>query len=252
MNNLPPYALSPGPEGTVWVEAYPGAFVSKGFAANVGLMASYDQGFGVTSTTTDGARLTTKFQDLLVGVKVRLPVNDLLTPYVSAAFGEQLFKLQSSTGAASVIPSVAYKSIRLGIGTRLALTPVLAADIGVGYLLVTDLGKLNGEIAAMDKFPNAKANGIDLGVSVAYRIVKYVGARVGLDFRQYGLDFKVTRDSSLIAGGATDRYITAWGGVEVVLDGLGGGSAADDDEKEPEAEAPPPSKKKKKAEAEEE
>ena len=27
----------------------------------------------------------------------------------------------------------------------------------------------------------------------------------------------------MVAGGATDRYITAWGGIEILLDGVGGG-----------------------------
>jgi len=210
MNNLPPYALSPGPEGTVWLETYPGAFVTKGFAANIGVFANFDQGFGVTSTTTDGAKLTTKFQEFTGGVKVRLPLNNMLAPYASVAYGSQVFKLESSNGATSVVPSVAYRFIRLGLGTRVAFTPAASADIGAAFLLVTDLGKLNGYIAAANYFPHATANALDVGASFSYRIIKLVGARVGVDFLQYGLDFKVRPGETPVAGGATDRFITVW------------------------------------------
>lgn len=253
-NRLPPYALSPGPQLALWLEAYPGALVSKGFAGNVGVFGSFNLGFGVTSTTTDGARLTTKFQDFLGGLKVRLPVNNLFTPYASLAYGAQSFRLQSSSGAASVIPSVAYKFLRIGLGTRVAMGSALSLDLGLAYLLVTDSGSGAGDIKSQAYFPNTTAKALDVGLSVGYRIIKLVGVRAGVDFRQYGLDFKVKQGDPLIVGGAKDRYITVGGGVEVVLDGMGGGfagSADDDDEKEPEAPAPPPKKKKAKAAAEE-
>ena len=62
-----------------------------------------------------------------------------------------------------------------------------------------------------------------------------LGARAGVDFRQYGLDFHATPTSVPLAGGATDRYITVWGGVEIALDGMGSGASGDEDEKEPAA-----------------
>jgi hypothetical protein len=238
---LPPYSLSPGPEASVWLEAYPGALYGKGFAANVGVFGGFNLGFGVTSSTTDGARLTTKFQDFMGGLKVRLPL-ERLAPYLSVAYGAQSFKLESSTGT-SVIPSVAYKFIRIGVGTRIALTPVAALDLGAAYLLVTDAGSKTGEIKSMAYFPNTKAYAVDLGASVGYRLSRLIGARVGVDFRQYGLDFKVKQGDPLIVGGAKDRYITVGAGVEIVLDSPGttGTTAGEgDDEKEPEAAAPTP------------
>ena len=251
-DRLPPYALSPGPQASLWLEAYPAAMFSKGFAGNVGVFGDFNLGFGVTSTTTDGAKLTTKFQDFLAGLKVRLPVN-AFTPYASVAYGAQSFRLETSTGTASIVPSFAYKLLRLGLGTRVAIGSIASLDLGAAFLLVTDPGAKAGEIKSPAFFPNTTANGVDLGLSVSYRLLKWVGVRAGVNFRQYGLDFKVTPQSALIVGGATDRYITAGAGVEIVLDGMGGGGAAasgdDDDEKE--AEPPPPPKKKKKKAAEE-
>ena len=53
---LAPYTLSPGPEASVWFEAYPAAFVTDGFAANIGLFGRFDYGFGASSKTPAPAR----------------------------------------------------------------------------------------------------------------------------------------------------------------------------------------------------
>ena len=46
-----------------------------------------------------------------------------------------------------------------------------------------------------------------------------------MDFRQFGVATGWrTGDTVTRAGGATDRNITAWGGVELVFDGMGGGA----------------------------
>ncbi len=242
MSGLPPYSLSPGPEVGVWLEAYPAAFATQGFASNIGVFGVFNQGFGVSSTTmsTPPVTLTTKFQDFMGGLKLRWPVN-IFAPYLSVAYGAQTFKFEAQNGP-SVVPSVAYKFIRLGLGARADFGAHASADLGVAYLLVTDEGTAAGDIKSATYFPGTTANGIDVGASFAYRFTKLLGARAGVDFRQYGLDFHATPASVPLAGGATDRYITVWGGVELTLDGMGGGTSADDDEKEP-AAAPKGKKK---------
>jgi hypothetical protein len=248
-NQVAPYALSPGPEAGVWLEAFPGALTTTGLAANVGVFGNFNYGFGVTSTTTGAnpSKLTTKFQDFMGGLKVRLPIKSL-APYLSLAYGAQSFSLASTT-TTSPLPSVAYKFFRVGLGTRVNLGAQASVDFGVAYMFVTDPGSKAGEIKSAAFFPRATASAIDVGASFGFRFTKLLGARAGVDFRQYGLDFKVQQADPMIVGGATDRYITAWGGIEVVLDGIGGGSSDDDDEAEPEAPAPPPKTKGRKKKA---
>jgi hypothetical protein len=53
---------------------------------------------------------------------------------------------------------------------------------------------------------------------------------VGGDFRQYGISGNSQTTDPVRLGGAADRYIVAWGGVEVLLDGLGSGASASGDE----------------------
>ncbi len=235
-NSLAPYSLGAGPSAAVWLEAYPAAFSSAGFVSRIGVFGEFNQGFGVNSTADNGAtKLSTAFQDFHAGVKLRWPVS-LFAPYASVAYGAQSFKLTTQSGTAPMIPSVAYKFIRIGIGSRADFTPRISADLGAAFLLLTDAGKNTGEIKSAAYFPGTTGNAIDVGASVAYRFTKILGARAGIDFRQYGLSANPANGATLVAGGATDRYIFFGGGIELVLDGVSGAVA--DDEKEP-AAAPP-------------
>ena len=233
---LAPYSLGAGPQAAVWLEAYPAAFTTAGFASRIGIFGGFNQGFGVNSTANMGAtKLSTSFQDFLAGAKLRWPVG-IFAPYVSVAYGAQSFKLTTQGGTGPMIPSVAYKFIRIGIGSRADFTPHLSADLGAAFMLLTDAGKNAGEIKSSTYFPGTTGNAIDIGASLAYRFTKILGARAGIDFRQYGLSANPSSSATLVAGGATDRYIFFGGGVELVLDGVS--NAVSEDEKEPEAPAP--------------
>ena len=236
-NVLAPYSLPAGPEAAVWLEAYPAAFVSSGFASRIGIFGRFNQGFGVNSSADMGAtKLTTSFQDFLAGVKLRWPVG-IFAPYAGVAYGAQSFKLTTQSGTPPMIPSVAYKFVRIGIGSRADFTPRISADLGGAFILLTDSGKNMGEIKSTAYFPGTTGAAIDVSASIAYRFTKLIGARVGVDFRQYGLATNLGANPAIVAGGATDRYIFFGGGVELVLDGVSGAVA--DDEKESASAAPP-------------
>jgi hypothetical protein len=228
LNHFGPYALHPGPEGSLWLELFPASFFGGGLAAKLGLFGGFNYGFGVKSMTKSGSTLATTFQDFTVGAKMRFSLG-ALSPYASAAYSQQTFKL--ATGSTSV-PNFDYKIARVGAGARLAFTPSAFAEVGAAFLLVTDVGSQTGEIGSKDFFPRAKAYGVDAGASVGLRVLGPLAARIGADFRQLGLDFHVRPgDTSPAVGGATDRYITIWAGIALVLDGQPRDSG--DDEEEP-------------------
>jgi hypothetical protein len=241
MGGLSPYTLSPGPEVGGWLEVYPAAFATDGFAANIGIYGGFNYGIGAQSklpppsTTT----LTTKYQDFLAGVKVRFPVG-MIIPYVAGAYGMQKFHLEP---ADNTRPNFDYAFIRAGAGARAQFTPAIDLDLGGGYLIVTGLGTQTGDVQAL--YPNAKAYGVDVNLSLGFRITSMIGIRVGADFRQYGLSLHWrTGQPGIIAGGATDRYITAWGGLEIVLDGVGGGGGGGEEGEAGPAKKPAPKAKK--------
>ena len=81
-------------------------------------------------------------------------------------------------------------------------------------------------------FPNATSYGIDASASVAVKLTGSIGARAGADFRQYGIALHPDSTTRAVAG-AVDRYIVAWAGLEVVLDGQGGAAGGDDEPAKP-------------------
>jgi hypothetical protein len=241
MGRVSPYSLAPGPEVTTWLEAYPAAFATDGFAANIGVFGRFDYGFGASSKTPGGAMtLTTKYQDFLAGLKVRIPLGTFI-PYVAGAYGMQKFHLEP---AAPDRPNFNYGLIHAGAGARIQLTPVFDIDIGAGYLIVLTPGQAAGEVASPPLYPKSTAYGIDATLSVGYRVTSLIGIRVGGDFRQIGLATHWTSaNTALQTGGALDRYISGWGGVEVVLDAVGGGPGHGDEEAPPAKKAPSKAKK---------
>ena len=232
MGALAPYTLSPGPEASVWLEAYPAAFVTDGFAANIGIFGRFDYGFGASSKTPppQNQTLTTKYQDFLAGLKVRIPLGMVL-PYGAAAYGMQKFAL---TPLDPTRPNFNYSFAHLGAGALFQVTPEFDIDVAAGFLYVMNPGSAAGEVKAPALYPRAAANGIDVSLSLGYRVISMIGVRLGVDFRQFGIATGWrTGDAATRAGGAVDRNISVWGGVEVVFDGMGGGGGE---------EAPPPKK----------
>jgi hypothetical protein len=225
---LGPYNLTPGPETGLWFEFYPAAFGTSGFAANVGLFGHFNYGFGVATTLANGTDMATTFRDYLAGLKVRIP-SGTFTPNVSISYGQQVFEIAQQQNMTD-LPKLAYQFIRPAAGARIMFAPTIALDAALGYLLVLDPGSGADYIKSSRFFPKATSYGIDATVSLAVKLTGSVGARAGVDFRQYGLALHPDSTTRAVAG-AVDRYIVAWAGLEVVLDGQGAG--AGDDEAKP-------------------
>ena len=74
-NVLAPYSLPAGPQAAIWLEAYPAAFSSSGFASRIGVFGEFNQGFGVNSTANGGAtKLTTAANAFMSSIHDRMPV----------------------------------------------------------------------------------------------------------------------------------------------------------------------------------
>jgi len=230
MGALAPYNLAPGPEASLWLEAYPAAFMTDGFAANIGLYGGFDYGLGASSKVpSTNTKLDTKYQDFLAGLKVRIPLGMAL-PYLAVGYGMQKFHLDPPDATR---PNFNYSFVSLGGGARFQFLPIVYADVSAAFLYVMNPGSAAGEVAGPGLYTRATANGVDVALSVGVRVYGPVGLRAGGDFRQFGVatNWK-TGDATIKAGGATDRNISAWGGVEIELDGGGGGGGGG------EAEAP--------------
>lgn len=222
------YSLSPGPEGRVDLEVFPGAFATGGLASNVGIVGTFGRSVGVSSQTGSGAALTTTFEDFLFGLKARMPFGAFV-PYLSATYGGQNFTI-AGQGSTTSVPGTDYRFLRFGAGARVELSAVFSLDVGAGYLFVTDLGSGSGEIESSAFFPRAKAYAVDGDASVVARITKIIGLRAGVAARQYGLSFNVQKGDPNLVGGAIDRYIVLGGAIEMILDGTRAATASSAEE----------------------
>ena len=128
------------------------------------------------------------------------------------------------------VPGVDYKFLRFGLGARVWVTPAIDVDGGAAFDAVTDLGKGTGDIASPAFLPQASGYAVDLGVSIGVRLAGPFGLRFGGDFRQYGITGNSHTTDAVRVGGAADRYIAGWGGLELIFDGLGGAAAAQSEE----------------------
>lgn len=226
---LGPYSLSPGPQTGLWLEFYPAAFGSSGFAANIGVIAQFNYGFGVATTLANDDVVETKFRDFFAGAKLRVPFGGFV-PSLSIAYGQQVFAIAQQMTMQD-LPQLAYQFVRFAPGARMYFTPTVALDVSAAYLLVLDPGSGANSIRDPNRyFPQATAFGFDVTASLAFRLTGSIGARAGADLRAYTIsNHQNTRD----VVGAVDRYITVWAGVEVVLDGQGAAAGGDDEPAKP-------------------
>jgi hypothetical protein len=230
-SGLADYSMPHGPELGGWLEVYPGAFVDRGLGANIGAILSFNRGFGISSTSGTGVTADAIFEDFLLGLKMRFPLG-VFTPHVSAAYGGRVFLFSPRLPE---VPSVFYTFVRLAGGARAQIGSAIDVEAEVAYLPVVNSGNQAGYIGAPEYFPGLGNYGLEAGGSAGVRLTGVVGLRAGVDFRQFSLD--LTHATGMLKGNqATDRYLTIWGGVEVVLDGAGDNGAA-----KPRPENRPPS-----------
>ena len=210
------YVLPGGPAPFVTLGLYPAAFATRGFASNIGLVASYEKLLGTKTMAADGSTFTTFAQQFEVGARVRVPLGGNEVG-VSGTYGKQAFHVSESDpgpGAGSSVPNVDYTFAAATLDGRLRVGPVeLGAHVGSRFVFNT--GSL-----AQNWFPTTKTTSIDAGVSLAYQVSPLVGVIVGGDFLRYGFNFNpVPMNNALVAAGAVDQYISGFAALRLTIAG---------------------------------
>jgi hypothetical protein len=111
--------------------------------------------------------------------------------------------------ASTASPDVRYRSVRVGLATRLALSSRFMMRALADYLHVLSAGPLNG----VDRFPRATVQGVDVSLGVGYAFVESLEAQLQVGLRRYGIDMKARPNDQLIVGGAVDQYLSMTMGV---------------------------------------
>jgi hypothetical protein len=261
------YKLALGPALAADLLFFPGALVTNGFGANIGVEAHIEQAFGVASnvppTTVNGmpggafptgATFPTVIHDFGIGGRVRLPIDTHEISFTVGG-GEQAYSFKSGGGAnrgALDIPDTIYRYMRVGADARFVLTSGLTIGLGGAYRHVLNRG---GQISDPGFFPFLGVRGMDVNAKLGYLVTPSIEVRFGVDLRRYGYamnsepaDLMATPPNK-IAGGAVDQYLAFTLGAAYVIGGVAPGAVS---EEEPAAEEAPKKKKKKKKKAAEE
>jgi hypothetical protein len=259
------YKLALGPAVALNVVAFPAAFATSGFAANIGVELNIEQAFGVASNvpgTVDangaaappfpmGATFPTVIHDFEGGLRYRFVLSGGHEISLSAGGGEHAFSFRSSGGAPRAqldIPDTIYRYVRIGGDARIMLPSGVTLGLGGAYRHVLNQG---GQIAEPGFFPYLTVMGMDVNAKLGYQVTPSLEARIGLDLRRYGFAMNsdptdVTNPNpalrNRVAGGAVDQYLSFTLGAAYVF----GGTAAGADSEAAAEEAPPADTKKKK------
>ncbi|MES1210616.1 MAG: hypothetical protein ABUS79_32160, partial [Pseudomonadota bacterium] len=226
---------------------YPMAMSSTGPEANFGVTAGIDYLFGVTSKPSSGpGTYTTAARTWSLGVKYRM---DPL--FFTLAYGDQVFQLNPSGGAAILVPAVDYRFVRVGAGVRMEISDGVFIMGSAAYLHVLSFG----QIAAVGFYPRTTTGGAgEATVGLGYRITPMIELRAMGEVRAYAMKFNVTPamltfDPTIrVAGGARDLYAAGWIGLAITYGGGGGGTHAtakpsEGEDEDEEGEAPKAKKK---------
>lgn len=205
------YELKAGPGVALKFQYFPGAHFTDGLGAQFGIDFEWERVFKFDSKRDDGASFPTQSQQFLIGLRWRYPTGRW-EPFVVADYGVHNFEFGVSgppvpgEDNTAGVPGVRYEFFRIGGGFRVAMgkndTFILGANIALrGVFRV-------GGIGTYAWFPEAKANGMDLGLVFGFALPLGFEIRIGGDYRRYWFDLNpVAPDPPYVAGGALDQYL---------------------------------------------
>jgi hypothetical protein len=116
----------------------------------------------------------------------------------------------------ALVPDVNYQFLRFGVDARFAISKLtVGGHIAPRFLLsMADIDK------ARVWFPGASGSGLDFGLLVGWRLMPWLSAVGGADVVRYGFDFNaIPSDNRVVAGGASDTYLSVWLGAMFSLEG---------------------------------
>jgi hypothetical protein len=221
--NLRSYELGAGPAVIGAVRLYPGAFFTDNTWSHIGIQARYEFGF---ATTADAARadgtvasLSTASSEFHVGLRGRAPLGEHEFG-LFGLFGAHAFSLKGdenpNADPYALVPDVNYHFLRFGVDARFAISKLtVGGHIAPRFLLsMADIDK------ARVWFPGATGSGLDFGILAGWRLAPWLSAVGGLDVVRYGFDFNaIPSDNRVVAGGASDTYLSLWLGAMISLEG---------------------------------
>jgi hypothetical protein len=226
-DNLRDHGVSFAPLVGVRLRWYPGAHFTADSAANLGIVAEYEQSLLASSNTETDEDFDTVVRGYAIGARLRFPIASHEIA-ISGVYGRQEFKVDAGREPNAVaanglavdrdfVPDVTYGYVRPGLDARFAFGRI-HAGLAFGYRAIHEIGELH----SAEWFPQATAHAIDGSLTIGYELKPQLIVFGGMDFVRYALsmnssvqDLVVARD---VAGGAVDQTIAGRAGIEWRID----------------------------------
>ena len=201
VNGLAGYHLDHGTGLVAEMALHPfgaSAATANTWAAGLGVYGTVNLAVGLgTQVDASGASSSTDAYGYEAGLRYRIAAGifDLLPR------GSYLVDSFVTRGDQS--PNVHYQVLRVGLATRAALSARFSLRASLDYLHVLSAGALTSTT-----FPRASANGVDVALGAGYEIGKTFELQASAALRRYGFDMRSQPGDSVVAGGASDQYLS--------------------------------------------
>jgi hypothetical protein len=152
-------------------------------------------------------------------------------------YGSQSFVLVGDEGGTALqplVPDVKYQYLRFGLDARVQVS-TLRFGAHIAPRVLTSLEQID---LATVWFPGATGRGLDFGFEAGWNFLPFLGLVAGFDYVRYGFDFNAAPPGTvsapnggvtpseqdplltpMLAGGATDTYMSGRIGFVVTLGG---------------------------------
>lgn len=206
------YSLPAAPQVSIAARYFPGAHMSAGWASNFGLDANARFAFATKSEATDGTVYKAQVDSYGVGLRVRVPIKKHEISLLGG-YGIDRFRFKDSEAKPAPTPNVSYSFLRFGGEGEFAVSDKFSLGARGAFLSLLSVGEIGGE----EWFPRLTGNGLEGSAFAAFALSPMLDLMLSAGLTHYFFDFNVKEGDSLIAGGATDDYITVSLGLRVSL-----------------------------------
>ena len=215
------------------VRWYPGGHFTENWVSQLGIVAGYEVAVGqrlsydANGDGTAEMAISETHDFWYAGLRGRIPIKNVaLGLQVDYGLHRDMLSGDQPTAAdLPIFPDVAYSQIEIGGDFEWRIEQLIVGLHG-SYNVLLSVGEIGTSIDSANGplpwFPNTKGTAVDFGAYAGWRLSSVFDVLVGIDMRAYGLDFgtipfDVDITNHVVAGGATDRYLSAWLALVVKL-----------------------------------
>lgn len=203
---LAKYGLNFAPAVALDATWYPGAHVTSGVLANLGVSFAGDIAVGVSSKQ-DTSKFGTRADRFRISAAFRQPFGSVFS--IEAVAGASLQRFSIDPVAANDgtprpnIPSVAFTGPRGAVGVRLVKLGPVGIDAMGGFTFLVSTGELGTDAY----FKRARGFGVDAGAGVSVELVDNLHLRASFDWTRYFLTLNPEEGARFTAPSAADQYL---------------------------------------------